>query len=203
MSRLAILTATLLWLATSALASHDHPRKAKLVDVWLVQAFTDCLTPSLTHDSPLNLPACPSSNVSATKSFGPSGWGHATYKVLPGPAGNGTASATDLKVKARLSDVLDGGVPVVSGSLDLSVFVRITDHGCAGLPCTSLAGYLTVSVPCGSAGGLHAGECRVTTTINTALTGQIVGYGEANVEFGQVQVLDGSDVVFVQGTYWP
>lgn len=189
-------------LTIPAFATHNHPMKASSIDVWLVRAFLQCKVPTLFHDPPLAFQSCVPSPFFTTKSFGPKGWGRVLINVFPALAAAGFAPATDVKVRARLVDVRDGGVPVTSGSLTLNIPLRITDHRCAGLPCTMVSVPFTLPLSCGT----PVGVCRTVppvSSFNTVVPGTVAGGFEANVEMGQIEVFDGPDLVFVQGTYWP
>jgi hypothetical protein len=189
--------ALIAFVTTSALAAPGDLTRAKLLDLRLVGGQATCSTAALPHAAPMALPSCVPSPLSATKSFGPVGRGRVRLRVSSNTAAEGVPPTLDFKVAVDMRDVRDRGTPIASGFLTVSIPVQAIGPGCSGASCPS-AVRLPVSVPCGASGGWPPGQCRIRTLFNATVPGVVVGASGANVEVGQVQVVDGPDVVFVQ-----
>lgn len=200
MSIVATYSATVAMIAfvtTPALATPKDPVKVKIIDVRLVRGGSTCSTSPLAHEHPFAFPACVPSPLSLTKSFGRLGRGRVHLRVSPNTATTGGPPTIDVKVVVDLRDVRDRGTPMPNGFLTVSIPLQATEKGCSGASCPPAVRF-PVSVPCGSSGGWPPGRCRIRTMSDTPVPGVVIGNTGANVEIGQIQVLDGPDVVFVQ-----
>ena len=186
--------------ATPALAQHNTASKANKFLSLFVRAYNACSTPSTTHNSPLAFAACTPSEVSTALKFGPraSGQAKGTVKV------NTLKQATDVQLIAKFGDVRSGARrarlprhaarrwhypchrPLLRGRRD---------------PCTMIDIPFPIPLPCGTAASppQGAGKCLAKTSANAVVPGAVVPGKNANVELGQLSVLNGSDIAFVEG----
>jgi hypothetical protein len=142
----------------------------------------------------LQLVAAPA--TSTTKSVGPLGSGRVRLRVTPNTATD-VPQTFYFKVEVDVRDVRDRGTPMASGFLTLSIPVQVVDQRCSGGSCPDVV-WLPVSVACGSTGGWTPGQCRTRTLFDAVVPGVVGGDPGATVEIGQIRLLDGPDVVFVQ-----
>ena len=145
------------------------PASATYVDRPLVDAHAAC---------PAADAACVGGPLSGSKAFGPLGRGRVHLRLSRGAAAG--PPTMDVKVAVDLRDVRDHGAPMAHGFLTLSIPLRGT------------AVRIPVSIPCGASGSREPGRCRILT-----LAAAPSPPGAPDV--GRIQILDGADVVFVQG----
>jgi len=186
-----------LTLATPALATHNHPAKAKQAKLSFVTAYNTCASPNTTHKPAIALPGCappvPSTNNNATNemTFGANGSLTAQVKV----------GAADITIVVKGSDILNNGGSF-SGTLTAVATIRATDHGCTApgftTPCTIFDFPFPVSVTCTN------GKCKGKTSANTVVPAAVATGDEENIEIGQFSFNDpDGDPAFRQGLFLP
>ncbi len=185
--------------ASAASADHNHPAKANKFLSLFVRSYNQCTSPTHTHNPPLAFPACDPSTAATSVSFGPKGSGQALGVVKL----NSLKQASDVQLISKFSDFRngdDGTGTGFSGQLTATATIRTTDHFCDGgahNPCTVIDLPFPIGVPCTN------GKCAAKTTANAVVAGVIVGGTQGNIGISQLQVFNGSDLVFEEGLYLP
>lgn len=128
-------------------ASHNVPRRAKIVKAEFVRAFTTCLVPTATTSN--GFPACTPVVEPHACSFGPTGRGQ--LKAV--------RSRGDVKLKAKVK----GLESCESLTLGLGVDVHGALDDCGGSECTLAPFTLFPVALC----VVSHGQCRIDTTVNT------------------------------------
>jgi hypothetical protein len=186
--------------ATPALANPNGPLKANKFLSMFVRAYNQCTSPTTTHNAPLSFGACTPVESSTSLKWGPKGQGQAKGTVKT----NTLKQATDVALLSKFGDVRNQGDDSgFSGTLLVVGTIRTTDNYCVtdGQDCTAVDLPFPVSMPCGTAAvpPLAPGKCAAKTSANATVPGVVVPGQEANVELQTLQVLNGADLVFVEG----
>jgi hypothetical protein len=198
----AVLAGAILLVSTSpAMANHNHPSKANKFFATFVRAYQQCPdgTGTHNHNPPLSFGACTPVPASTLNSFGPKGSGQAIGVVKT----NSLKQATDVLLIAKFSDIRNGddgtGTPF-SGNLSATSQIRTTDHFCDGganNPCTMEDKPFPIGLPCTN------GKCAAKTSANATVAAVVASGKQANIGLSQLQVYNGSDLVFEEGLYLP
>jgi hypothetical protein len=192
--------AALLVMTSSAMAAHNHPAKANKFFSTFVRSYQQCGigTGTHTHNPPLAFEACTPVPTSILNSFGPKGSGQALGVVKT----NSTKQATDVLLIAKFGDVRngdDGTGTLFTGNLTATAQIRTTDHNCDGgtVNCTSIDLPFPIGLPCTN------GKCLSKTSANAVVTAVVSPGKQANIGITQLQIYNGSDLVFEEGLFLP
>jgi hypothetical protein len=191
--------------ASSVLATHNHPLKAKGLKVDLATAYNACIgagndTQGTTPPLPACHPPTPSTNTNATHkvTFGPKGAANVQVKVATG----------DIKLGVKTADIQDNGVTIADGQqlgLHVDTAISTSDACSSGDPagCTSIdLGPLfnnMFKTTC------LAGKCTLKSTVNTLLGTPTIMAGDAvNITISGIGINDqDNDVAFREGIFIP
>ncbi len=190
--------------ATSVLATHNTPLKAKGLKVDLAVAYNACGASNDSQGTTPPLPACHPPVATTTTT--------ATHKVTFGPKGAANlqvAVATgDIKLKVKSADVQDNGVTIADGQqlgLHLDHAVSTSDACTSGDPvgCTTIdLGPLFNNMFKASC---LAGKCTLSSTVNTILAATTITAGtRANITVSGIGINDqDGDLAFSEGLLIP
>jgi hypothetical protein len=207
----------MLVMAQIASATHPRPKAASPVVGPSVITFNQCTAPNRTHGPPLAFASCnppvqtsqhvtvgtPDANGAPANSTGSL---RMKVKVgTPGPPDDSdielTGSITDVRCKAGTAacgSANTAGGPDYTGELQGSATVRVTDHfnavapGGGTDPATMIDVPFPVNAACASTTLTTIGAtCSIATTANAVVPGAIKDGKRANIEIGQVQIIDG------------
>jgi dipeptidyl aminopeptidase/acylaminoacyl peptidase len=199
-------------------AGFPRPKGATPIRVSLVPAYDPCGAPNQTHGPPLASGSCASpvrSSATATAGSPDSNGapakmqGSLELKVLVGNPAT-PADEADVRLKLNVTDVRGAGLDDYVGNLEPRLSLRLTDRSNLPAPGGRLAGTATNQafdwlVACLDTADTTIGStCSSTTTADAILPGAMVEGRRANIEVGQVEVLDYADEVFLrQGVFVP
>jgi hypothetical protein len=207
----------LMVMASMASATHPRPKGATPIVASLVPAYNACAAPNRTHGPPLAFPSCnppvQSSNALTVGSPDANGApanavGSIRLSVLAGVPG--APDDSDVKITANMTDVrCKAGVAACgsanaadgadyTGEVQGTAQIRITDHfnavapGGGTDPATVVDIPFPVNAPCvATASTSIGGTCAVNTSANSVVPGAVKDTKRANIEVGQIQILDG------------
>jgi hypothetical protein len=194
--------------ATTVLATHNHPLKAKGLKLDLAVAYNACGVSNDSQGTTPPLPAChPPVQTSSTNSA------HVLTFGLKGAANVQVAVGKgDIKLKVKSADIHDSAVPsngVIADGTQLGLHV---DHAISTSDaCTSgdPAGCTTIDL-----GALFnntfkatcvAGKCTINSTVNTLLGSPTIMAGDSvNISVAGVGINDqDGDLAFTEGLFIP
>jgi hypothetical protein len=191
--------------ATTVLATYNHPVKAKGLKIDMVRTYNTCGASNDTQGSTPPLPACHPA-VATTDTNG-------THKLsfgIKGAANVQVAVATgDIKLKVKSADIQDNGVTIADGQqlgLHLDHAVSTAVLGCASadpLGCSTIdLGPLFNGMFKASC---LAGKCTLNSTVNTILGSPTITAGQAvNIQIAGLGVNDqDGDQAFSEGLFIP
>jgi hypothetical protein len=198
---------------------YPRPRGATPLQVYLVPAYQQCLSPTRTHGPPLAFPSCnPPAQESGQLTVGTADANGRAAKSIasirfdtvigqPGPP----ADEADVQITATISDVYaQAGLADYTGGLQATVPLRITDK--LNTPHPGGPGAGTVSdttlefeIPCAATADTTVGStCTLNSTVDTVIPGAVTESKRSIWELGQVQVNDGGGAPFLrQGIFIP
>jgi hypothetical protein len=174
-----------------------------LLEVRLERAYLPCLFPSLQHQPPFALPACPAIPASMF-GYQDGRSGHLTVRAVL----NSMRQVSDVQIKVAMTGVqTDAGVLVDDGVFQLVAAVRITDRGCAGAPCTleDLSPLVLGAVRCGRNADpvLPSGRCQGVGSLNGQVGGFVTPGSGGTLQIGDIALLSDGQLAFVPGTIIP
>jgi hypothetical protein len=194
--------------ATTVLATHNHPLKAKGLKLDLAVAYNACGVSNDSQGTTPPLPAChPPVQTSSTNSA------HVLTFGIKGAANVQVAVGTgDIKLKVKSADIHDSAVAgngVIADGSQLGLHV---DHAISTSDaCTSgdPAGCSTIDLGPLFNGQFKAtclaGKCTINSTINTLLGSPTIMAGDkVNISVGGVGINDqDGDLAFSEGLFIP
>ena len=185
---------------------YPRPMGASPVNVSLVPAYQNCLSPSMTHGPPLAFPSCtpqqesssltvgtPDANGEAARSIGT-----AKFGVIRGNPAT-PADESDVRVQASITDVrLQSDLSDYTGELEMAHIFRITDRFNAIAPGGGSSTATVIDIPfpilmtcSATADPAAGGTCGVSTSLDAVVPGAIKEGKRTIWEMGQVYVNDG------------
>jgi hypothetical protein len=191
--------------ATTVLATYNHPVKAKGLKVDMATAYNACGASNDTQGTSPPLPAChpavqtSSNNATHVLSYGIKGAANVQVGVTKG----------DIKLKVKSADIQDNGVLIADGQqlgLHLDHAVSTAVLGCASADpngCSTIdLGPLFNNMFKASC---LAGKCTLNSTVNTVLGSPTITAGQAvNIQVAGLGINDqDADLAFAEGLFIP
>jgi 6-phosphogluconolactonase (cycloisomerase 2 family) len=167
----------------------------------LVPAFRRCVAPDRMHGPPLDSPSCSQPRLVSTRlTFGAGATGFVSLKARAGDPVTSSDEA-DVSVRVDLKSVQQtGDASAYEGPLEAAIDVRLTDaqpFGGAIEPLTTAD--IQYRVPLSCAGG----RCSVSTSADALVPDTVRERWRTVWQLGQARILDGDEVLAVQGVFVP
>jgi endoglycosylceramidase len=184
---------------------YARPKAATPINIRLVPAFEECLSPDETHGAPLSVPSCslpqPASDYLTVGTPDANGKPPASIGLLTlneegeSPVNPLNGDQADVGIAFSLSDVRrSGDLSDYTGELRVSIPLRITDRyngDAQSDPATAADSVFGFSVPCTATTGGEGSNCSVATSAD-AITPDLVREGRRAIwALSRVRVYDG------------
>jgi Tol biopolymer transport system component len=185
--------------------AYPRPRGATPMRLPLVPAGKACTTPNRTHGAPLSFGSCAPPQLTSTEltTGTPDANGkratmdsYLQLNVAPGNPATPLVDEADVAIAARIDNVFKGDLTDYTGSLRVSLPVRITDKNNNPAPggpgaATTQPFQFGFNVPCTASADSQVGsDCALSTTADSLVPGAILERRRAIWQIGRARVDD-------------